>query len=196
MKKTKPLFFCFFLLLPLLGCEELEELIEEEFDVSLTFEGDLNITSRSSVSDISDPISIRTETASYNIAADPEVAEVIGDNSEVKKIKINRIRYSYIDFEGNEEAVVVEGGFSFRLINNIERTIPITDTGVNVAEADFRNDVFTIEEGFGSIEEGFNENFQTVLISYFGTLSHNPVDFKVGITVDVTVTIKPDVDNF
>jgi len=183
-------------LLPLFGCDELEELIEEEIDIPLTFEGDLNITSQSNVSDIDDPISIRTETATYNIAADPDVAEVIGDKSEIKKIKINRIRYSYRDFEGNDDAVILEGGFSFLLINNIERTVEITDTNVNVAEADFRNDTFTVQGDFSTIEEGFNENFNTVLISYFGTLSHNPVDFIVGITVDVTVTIKPDIDNF
>jgi len=195
MKTLKPFLFLF-LLLPLMGCEELEELIEQEFDVSLSFEGDLNIISKSPVSDISDPISVRTEIATYDITSDPEVAEVISNKNEVTKIKIDRIRYSYKDFEGNDEAFVIEGGFSFILINNIERTIQISDTNINVAEADFRNDAFSIEDDFSSIEEGFNENFQTILISYFGTLSDNPVDFIVGITVDVTVTIKPDIDNF
>lgn len=195
MKKLRA-FFCLLLFSPLLSCEALEELIEEEIDIPLTFEGNLNITSRSSVSDIDDPITIRTESAFYDIASDPDVSELIGDNSEIQKIKINRIRYSYSDFEGNDMAQVLEGGFSFRVINNIERNIPINDVGVNVAEADFNNSVFTVEQDFSSVEEGLNELFQTVIISYFATLSHNPVDFVVGITVDVTVTVKPDIDNF
>ncbi|MGI9550122.1 MAG: hypothetical protein ACR2MT_02890 [Aurantibacter sp.] len=195
MRAMKPFLFLF-LLIPLMGCEELEELIEEEFDVTISFAGDLEIVSESSVSEPTDPITVQTDIAFYSIASDPDIAEVIGSTDEITKIKIDRIRYSYKDFQGNEEAFVIEGGFSFVNQNMSISTFQILDANINVAEADFRNDAFIIEDDFSEVEEGFNPNSPSVSIGYFGTLSHNPVDFKVGITIDVTVTIKPDIDNF
>lgn len=65
-----------------------------------------------------------------------------------------------------------------------------------MAEADFNNDAFILEADFSEVEAGFNPNSPSILIGYIATLSHNPVYFKVGITVDATVTIKPDIDNF
>lgn len=112
MKKAKPFLFLF-LLLPLLGCEALEDLIEEEFDVSISFAGDLEIKSESAVNEPTDSITIQTDLASYNIASDPDIADVIGSTDEITKIKIDRIRYSYKDFQGNEDAFVIEGGFTF-----------------------------------------------------------------------------------
>lgn len=190
------IFVPLFTMLLFLSCDELEELLEEEIDIPISFAGDLNIVSESSVSEPTDPITVQTEFAIYRINDDPDIAEIISDPSEISKIKINRIRYSYKDFEGNEESLVIEAGFIFVNQNMSVSQYEILDTGVNVSEADFRNDAFVLEDDFSEVENGFQPGFPTVSIKYFGTLSHNPVYFTVGITVDATVTIKPDIDNF
>ncbi|WP_420602848.1 hypothetical protein [Flagellimonas sp.] len=196
MKKLKPFLFLLFVL-PLMGCEELEELIEEEFDVTISFAGDLEIISETAVSEPTDPITVVTEIATYNIHSDPDIAEVINSRDEITKVKIDRIRYSYQDFQGNEQAFVIEAGFSFTDVNTMStRSYEILDTNVNIADADFRNDGFVLEDDFSELEEGLSKGIPSIAIRYFGTISHNPVDFKVGITVDVTVTVKPDLDNF
>ncbi|RKN80236.1 hypothetical protein D7Z94_18580 [Ulvibacterium marinum] len=177
-----------------MGCEELEELIEEEFDVSISFAGDLGIVSETAVSEETDPITVATELATYRIESDPDIANAINDRGEISKVTIDRVRYSYKDFEGNEEAFVIESGFTFADPNTMSIfTSEILDSGIRIAEADFRNDAFFHEDDFSPIEAGLAAGSTSIIIGYFGTLSHNPVDFKVGITVDVTVTIKPDI---
>ncbi|WP_147415931.1 hypothetical protein [Ulvibacterium marinum] len=193
MKALTP-FLYLALLLPLMGCEELEELIEEEFDVSISFAGDLGIVSETAVSEETDPITVATELATYRIESDPDIANAINDRGEISKVTIDRVRYSYKDFEGNEEAFVIESGFTFADPNTMSIfTSEILDSGIRIAEADFRNDAFFHEDDFSPIEAGLAAGSTSIIIGYFGTLSHNPVDFKVGITVDVTVTIKPDI---
>ena len=179
------------MLLPLTACDEVEELLEQEIDVSLTFAGDLEIVSETAVSEPTDPVNIETELATYRLASDPDVAELLDGGGEITKVKIERIRYSYKDFEGNTDAFVISGGFSFLDVNTMSiRTYPLRDSNINIADADFRNDGFILEDDFSELEEGLTHS-STIVIAYFGRISHNPVDFKVGISVDVTVTVKP-----
>jgi len=190
MKRLAKL-FAIVLLLPLGGCDELEELLNEEIDVSITFAGDLEITSESAVSEPTDPVNVETELATYDIDGDPDVRELLNGDAEITKVKINRIRYSYKDFSGNEAAFVIEGGFSFIDPRMSIEVYPITDVNINIADADFRNDAFVLEDDFSALESGLVDN-PTIIMAYFGRISHNPVDFKVGISVDVTITVKPD----
>lgn len=193
----RPLKLFLILLIPLTfsGCDELEELLEEEFDVPISFAGDLAIVSESAVSEETDPITVETELATYRIESDPDIANAINDRGEISKVKIERIRYSYKDFEGNQEAFVIESGFVLVDPNTMSTFISeILDTGIRISEADFNNEAFFHVDNFSTIEEGLANGFSSsLIIGYFGTLSHNPVDFKVGITVDVTVTIKPEI---
>ena len=187
MKRYIP--FLFVLVLPFYGCDEVEELLE--FDVSLGFEGDLLITEQSAAGDISDDVRVSSETAVYRIKDDPDVAEYLAEGAEIKEIKIESIRYSYKDFEGNQEARVQGGAFQLFDVGRMwEQSFPLSESNVNIAEADFNNEVFALLGDFSSIENGLT-NSGLFAIRYQGTFSDNPVDFKVGISVRVTVTIKP-----
>ncbi len=175
--------------LPLLGCEAVEELLE--FDVPISFAGDLEIVSETAVSDSNDAISVETDLATYRIDNDPDIAEYLAEGAEIKKIRVNRIRYNYKDFVGNEEAFLLEGGFSLVDASAMAiHTYPLPEQGTRIAEADFRNEFFILEDDFSALENGLS-NSAGFIIGYYATLVNNPVDFKVGITVDVTVTIEP-----
>jgi|GEM_PF-4656795 len=193
MKLVRPL-LGLVVLLSLYGCDELEELAEQEFDVTISFAGDLEIVSETAVSAETDPITVQTELATYRITSDPDIANAINDRGEISKVSIDRVRYSYKDFVGNEEAFVIESGFTFLNPNTMGIfNSEILDQGIRIADADARNEGFFHEDDFSMVEEGLASGSSNVKIGYYGTLSHNPVDFKVGITVDVTVTIKPDI---
>lgn len=189
MKNLKPI-----LLLSLafifMGCDLVEELIEEEFDETITFDGELEILEESAVSSTEDSINVETQLGYYSIANDPDIASLIeDDNAEITKIKIDEIRYTYKDFEGNEEAVVVSAGFL--MVGNMESKSSSLENGIAVADADQRNLLFTHRDDFNIIESALlNGPYPTIGIQYFGTLSRNPVYFKVAIRVQVTVTIK------
>lgn len=187
MKKIVPVLIL--VALPLLGCESVEELLE--FDVPISFAGDLAIVSETAVSDNNDAITVETELATYRIDNDPDIAEYLSEGAEIEKIRVNRIRYNYKDFVGNEEAFLLEGGF--RLVNARAmaiHTYPLPEQGTRIAEADFRNEFFILEDDFSALEAGLSDS-AAFIVGYWATLVNNPVDFKVGITVDVTVTIKP-----
>ena len=189
MKRYIP--FLFILVLPFYGCDEVEELLE--FDVSLGFEGDLLITEQSAVGDITDEVSVTSETAFYNIKEDPDVAEFLAEGAEIKEVKIESIRYSYKDFVGNQEARIQSGQFSITSNSGAfsgTESFPLSEANINISEADFNNEVFTLLGDFSSIENGLT-NSGVFAVRYQGTFSDNPVDFKVGISVRLTVTIKP-----
>ena len=188
MKKVFPILL--FLAIPLLGCDELEEQLE--FDVPISFAGDLEIVSETAVGDTNDNISVETELATYRISNDPDIAEYLDEGAEIKEIKVNRIRYNYKDFVGNEEAFLLEG--AFRMVDAFAmaiHTYPLPEQGTRIADADFRNDFFILEDDFSALDRGLT-NSSGFIVSYYATLVGNPVDFIVGITVDVTVTIRPN----
>ncbi len=178
-------------LLPVFGCDAIEELLEEEFEESITFDGELEIVERSAVASIDDAIDVQTEAAVYRINSDPDIASLIEDgNAEITKVKINEIRYTYNDFEGNEEAVVVQASFGIFSDTMAAMNSPL-ENGVAIADADQRNIQFTHRDDFSSIEEALLDSPSgSIFFQYFGKISRNPVDFKVAIRVDVTVTIK------
>ncbi len=180
------------LLLPFFGCDELEELLEEEIDVPISFQGFLHVES-ATVGDPSDPVSITSDFAVYNFENDPEVAELLGDPSEITEIKIKRIRYLFQNFEGNSDANVV-GGFE-ALIGPVGGTQIFDGVQTHLESADANNTLFLLEDDFSNLNEHMTE-FHSIGIRYVGSASDNPVIFDVDITVEAVVTIKPDLDNF
>ncbi|WP_299530499.1 hypothetical protein [Ulvibacterium sp.] len=190
MKKIKS-YILLLILVPLTNCDALEELVEQEFEESITFDGELEVVEKSPVASIDDDIDVATDAGVYRITSDPDIASLIeDDNAEITKIKINEIRYTYKDFEGNEEAVVVQAGFSI-VTGNLAALNSFLENGIAIADADQRNIQFTHRDDFSTIEKALlGSPNGTIIFQYFGRISRNPVDFKVAIRVDVTVTIK------
>lgn len=191
MKNFRP-FICILFLIPFfLGCEELEELLEEEFEETITFDGVLEIVEKTPVSDIDDDITVTTQIGGYRISSDPDIASLIeDDNAEITNIKINEIRYSFTDFVGNEEAVVESITF---LVTSQDLTIKNSTFAANIfpSEADEQNITYSHVDDFSAVEQAVVRNPNGALgFQFIGILSANPVDFKVGIRVPVTVTIK------
>lgn len=191
MKMTRTIFFLI-ALLPFFGCEELEELLEEEIDVPVSFQGLLHVES-ATLGEPSDPVSLTSDFAIYYFEKDPEVAELLGDPSEIKEIEIKRIRYLFQNFEGNGDANV-EGGFE-TLIGPVGGSQTYDGVQTHLESADANNTLFLLEDDFSNLNDHMTE-FHSIGIRYVGSASDNPVIFDVDITVEVVVTIKPDLDNY
>ena len=193
MNKLGP-FLSLFLLFSFMGCEELEELLEEEFEETITFDGVLEIVEKTPVSDIDDDITVTTQVGGYSLSSDSDIASLIeDDNVEITNIKITEIRYSFVDFIGNEEAVIESITF---LVASQDLTVKNSTFPTNIfpADADERNLTYTLEDDFSEVERAVVQNPNGVLgFQFKGTLSKNPVDFKVGIRVNVIVTLKASI---
>ncbi|MEC3905840.1 hypothetical protein VOI54_02295 [Tamlana sp. 2201CG12-4] len=171
------------------GCEDLEELFEEEFEVQSTFITELEVdVPHASSSD--ETVSFESNMGFWDFAQDPNIVDFLGDPDEITKIEINSIRYFFKNVEGNPDAMV-EGQITFSTGQSVESY----DTAVtNLAQADFNNTVFTIEEDFSKVNNAISK-FRSIGFVYHGTVSDNPVSFITDVSITVTVTIKPDIDN-
>ena len=194
MKEVFKIICILITMLPLMGCEALEELLEEEFEETITFDGLLEIVEKTPVSDIEDDITVTTQIGGYRITSDPDIAALIEDNNaEITKIKIDEIRYSFVDFIGNEEAVVESITFFVTSQDGIIKRSTF-DANIFPSDADEQNITYTYVDDFSEVESAVARDPNRVLgFQFIGTLSKNPVDFKVGIRVAVTVTIKANI---
>ena len=109
MKTIKPFFFLVLFISPILSCDELEELLEQEIDIQTSFTRILSIESPMT-SNPDEAVSFESAFATYDFESDPDVAELIANPSEITKIKITEVRYLFQDVVGNTDAQV-EGDF-------------------------------------------------------------------------------------
>ena len=191
MKTLKPFYFLL-LFLPMMGCDLLEDAVDDEIERTITFDGDLAIAESSAVSSMDDPIDVTTEMGYYAITSDPDISSLLEDgNAEITKIKIDEIRYTYKDFVGNEEAVVQEASFKVLTGSYAEMNSSL-ENGIAIAEADEKNTLFTHKDDFSTIEKALLDSPVASLVAfrYHGRISRNPVDFKVAIRVYITVMVK------
>ena len=142
-----------FIVFTSLGCDEVEELLEQEVDVSISFDGNLEIVSESAVSSPSEPIDIETQSGGYRITSDPDVKELLDGGARITKVKIESVTYGYQNFEGNSEATVLQGNFFITGGSEVESYANV-DTGTNIEQADFNNESFLLLGDFSEIEAG------------------------------------------
>ena len=88
------------------NCDELEEILEEEIQIQINARGLMHVDSPN-LGDPSDPVDLESEFVTYNFLNDPEIEELVNDQSELKKIEIQRIRYQFQNFSGNTDAVAI-----------------------------------------------------------------------------------------
>lgn len=189
MKIFKHICIFSLLLFVFTACDELEELIEEEFEVQSTFitELEINVPNASSPDEA---VEFQSNFGFWDFTQDPNVSDFLGDPSEITKIEINSVGYFYKNVVGNEDAFV-EGEIQFSVGQGGESY----DTVVtNLAQADFNNTLFTLEGDFGPVNNAVTQ-FRSIGFFYSGSVSDNPVSFITDVSITVTVTIKPDIDN-
>ncbi|MGI9550121.1 MAG: hypothetical protein ACR2MT_02885 [Aurantibacter sp.] len=184
MKNFK-LFLVLLLTVPLLGCEELEELLEEEFDVDVSFTRFITVDIQPT-SNSEEAVNF-AQSATINLTTAPEIDDITDDRTQLKSIKINRIRYFYKDVEGNELAVV-SAEFQIPLIVAAPDTYDTPQ--VNLANADANNTLYLIDGDFTNINDVLNNltGFSRIELEYVGSVSDNPIEFTVDVTVDATLT--------
>ncbi len=188
MKVLKPL-FCLILVLPLWGCEELEELLEEEFDVNVSFNRQIHIDIQPT-GDPTEAVNF-SESAVINLTNAPELDEFRETNNrtEVTAININRIRYFYKDVAGNENTVVA-AEFQIPLI--VAAPDVFGTPQVNLFEAATTPNPNIIDGDFTNINSLLNNltGFSTLELEYVGSVSDNPIEFTVDVTIDATLTLE------
>ncbi|WP_299552009.1 hypothetical protein [Seonamhaeicola sp.] len=188
MKRKLLIFLSLFFML-MSSCEELEELFEEEIEVKSTFitELEINVPHGSSPDEAMD---FESNLGFWDFSKDPNIVDFLGDPDEITKIEINTVRYFFKDVVGNQDAHV-EGTMTFSVGQGGESF----DTVVtNLAQADFNNTLYTLEGDFTNVNKAISQ-FRSIGFLYHGSVSDNPVSFITDVSITVTVTIKPDLDN-
>ncbi len=188
MKTIKHVLALIFFIAPLVSCDELEELLEEEIEVQTTFITELEINVPNAPTP-NEAVEFQSNFGFWDFTTDPNVTDILNDPSEITKIEINNVRYFYKDVTGNTDAHV-EGEFVFAVGQGTEE---FNSVQTNLTQADFNNTLFTLEGDFSLVNEALTK-FKNIGFSYNGSVSDNPVSFIVDVSITVTVTIKPDLD--
>ncbi|MEM9679110.1 MAG: hypothetical protein AAF901_02200 [Bacteroidota bacterium] len=171
------------------GCDVLEDAFEEEIEVQSTFITELE-TNVPNGATPEEAMEFQSNLGFWNFAEDPNVVEFLGDPDEITKIEINSVRYFYKDVVGNPNAFI-EGEIIFVAGQGSDA---FETAVVNLAQADFNNTLFTLEGDFTTVNQAMTQ-FRSIGFSYSGSVSDNPVNFITDVSITVTVTIKPDLDN-
>ncbi|MDC6387885.1 hypothetical protein PP182_04295 [Maribacter sp. PR1] len=188
MKTLKPILLLS-LAFAFMGCDLIDELVDEEYDVNVSFNRFIHID----VQPTGNPEEAVgfMESAVINLTNAPELDEFREENdrTEVKAIKINRIRYFYKDVAGNENAFV-EAEFQIPLIVTSPDIFGAHQ--VNLADAATNPNPYVIDGDFTNINGLLNEvrGFNTLQLDYVGSVSDNPIEFTVDVTIDATLTLE------
>ncbi len=188
--KKRIVALCLILLFPLLACDALEELVEQEFDENISFVLSFGVDSEAT-GNPDEEVSLNTTSNSYFIAEDPNIRGIINDPNEIKKIKINSIRYEYKNFSGNVDAKVVS---AFSIGIGFGQDEIFTTPSTNVAQAALLGELFTLEGNLDKVSDFATESGGVQML-HGGSATHNPVNFVTEVTINVTVTIQVDVSN-
>jgi hypothetical protein len=189
MKTIKYILTLILFITPLVSCENIEDLLEGEIDIPVTFVIDINGLAVPENSDPNAP-NFFIGSAIYDILSNPNIADVIGTPEQIKKIVINSLQYQYRNFAGNVDAVI-SGEMKFIVSGNQLQsfnTLPI-----NVAEASFTTEQFDLQ-GIEGVEISLNNN-GLVAVSHSGTSTFNPIIFDNRLIINATVTVDVNIDD-
>lgn len=189
MKIIKP-FLIGMILLLFLGCDVLEELVEEEFDEDISFVLSFDVVSDETANP-NEQVSLNTSSASYFFTEDPNIKQFISSPDEIKKIKVNSVRYEYKNFSGNVDAEIIS---SFSLSVGFGQSEIFNTPSTNVAQAALLSELFTLNGNLDNVSD-FVSNNGSIMVLHGGTSTHNPVNFVTEVIINATVTIQVDIDN-
>jgi hypothetical protein len=185
-------FFLLTLCLSMNSCDE-EEILEffedPELDITTNFVFNMTISSPM-VSDPTERVYFN-DIVAYDIISNPQVAEEIGEPERIKKVVINSVVYEFKNFSGNVDAEV-RGSLGFPGPDGEDINFDMAE--VNAAEADLLNNVYSINANFSGISERAT-SLKGIGCVYFGSSSHNPVDFSLQVIVNATITVEVNLDD-
>lgn len=169
------------LLLPMLACDELQDLADGKFDIITTAEVLIDIQSDTKPNP-EDDVTIPSNAETYNFSFDPDIMDLVGtDLSVIKEVKILEVTYEYLDFSGNADAILTS---TVRFSGGVNYTSEPT----KVSEAALLTERFGIESDFQPLNE-FIAFWKFFGVEYSATSTDNPVEFDVLVTVRMELTI-------
>lgn len=176
------------LILPLLGCEELEDLADQEIEIPVTAFVTLQVAVPFDPMPESNTFS---SSQTYFLGNDPVITNAVDNLDQVKKMQINLIEYEFRNFEGDFD-ILASGTFSLLkpYASGQGYTVPLT----NVTQASFNGTEYTLEGDYSSIENvlGAGNSF---IVDFRGQTDGNPALFDMFITLHGTVTVEVGVDD-
>jgi hypothetical protein len=184
MKVIKNIFFAALLFPLLFGCDEVDELLNEDFEITTSFTSSININ----IFEEEDPNMPQSfqESDGINLRTNAEIAEALDNSGVIQNVEILNIQYEYKNFNGNVDAVI-NSRFSLGTAFMDTQTFPIPDH--NIAESDLFGTLYTLSGDFSTVNNFIAESNIFTYI-YSGTVSHNPAFFIVEVTVTLKITIE------
>lgn len=187
MKFFRYTLLCSFLIL--LSCEDILDSVPLSFSIDHTF----NIQSETLLDEEAEVI-LSDFDHIYSISNNQEISEYLEAGGEIETVEIKRIRIQYQNFEGYENAYVNEANIEVEVNSNGgRRFLEIAHDGSTIHEDDFNNRLYVIDQGFSDINN-YITNSNEIRFGYFGRANGNPVEFDAEVTIDVVVTIQPNIE--
>ena len=185
MKYVKRILFFITASVLLISCEEIEDLIFEEVEVTRSFTNTISID----IAQEEDPemdVSF-SESGGANFFTNLEVEGISISRDQIKAIEMQSLKYEYTNFSGNVDADLTS---TFRLATNFatgdSQTFNASPT--NVAESDLLNTEFQLSGDFSAVNDYMTTN-KIVAYIYSGTVSDNSARFDVRVTIRVKLTV-------
>ncbi len=180
------------MLFTLMACDVIEDIVEQDIDVPVTFVLDLDIIVPENAEAPNTPTSFFAVPNAIDVLNIAEVSDRFGTPEQIQSIRITNVQYEYRNFSGNVDAVL-SGSFNFFGGSpNTEVFYPTEP--VNAAEADLLGDRFNLNGDYSPINEVL-ETTTVFAVGYDGLTSHNPVIVGVRLTISVTVTGTLNIDD-
>jgi len=183
------LFVCLCLFLSSCDEEDVLEFFEDpEVDITTNFVLSVGVD----IQPLSDPeqsVSFFEGTA-IDILSNPQVAEEIGEPDRIKEVVINSITYEFKNFTGNVDADVV----GFISLPGPDGDVSYDVPSVNAAEADLFGTIYNLEGNFSPVNQQVSE-LKGIGFIFSGNSSHNPVDFRLEVVINATVTVEVNLDD-
>jgi len=166
------------------GCDDTEELFEEEIEVETTFITALKINVPKDA--LRDAVQFQSSIGFWNFREDTNVEEYLGSPDE-----ITAVRYFYKNVMANEDAfvegemiLVVGQGGSEEFDSVINR----------LKQADENSTLYTLEAEFSKVNNALSQ-IDVFAFYYRCSVSDSPVSFTTNVSITAEVTIKPNLDN-
>ena len=171
------------------SCDELEELVPDEIDITTSYVSNLNISS-AMTNDPDESVMIQ-ESFAFDFLNNSDVTEHVGTPEQIKRIEIVSVKYEYKNFSGNVDA---SSNCSLGLARGFMSLDFFEVTDTNFAEADLFGTLFTLSGDYSQVNDYVSDSklFGGV---YTGSSTHNPVDFTVEVTVTARLTLEINLDD-
>lgn len=172
------------------SCDELEDAIDKEVDITTSYTNSVTLDVLSE----NDPAMEIPFQASngFDLFNNADVAEVIGTPEQIKKIQIVSIQYEYRNFSGNVDAKTKNSYFFLGTAFMDGQSFPVADQ--NIAEADVFGTRFNVSGDFSRVNDFITEG-KIFTYLYNGSVTHNPVNVVVEITLTLKLTVEVNLDD-